>query len=131
MALDCKTQGIFSWNELMTTDVEAAKAFYGKLFGWTYDDMPISEGCMAGSTYAVAKVQGESAAGLMGTVPGQNMPPMWGAYVTVTSIDQSLAETEKLGGKVLVPKTPIPGMGFFAVIADPQGAGLGIFEFGA
>ena len=127
MALDPKTPGVFTWNELMTTDVAAAAAFYGALFGWTCDGMS-----MAGSSYVTAKVRGEDAAGIMGMPPGkEHLSPGWGAYVTVASIDETLTRVAQLGGKVLVGKTPIPGGHHFAVLLDPQGAALGVFEYSA
>ena len=130
MTLDPKTHGVFSWNELMTTDLQAARKFYGGLFGWTFEEMPISDGPMAGTSYVSAKAGGECAAGMM-TKPPQpaHIPPYWGAYVTVDDMEASLAKVKELGGGVLLPKTPIKDMGAFAIIQDPQGAVLGLFEF--
>ena len=59
-----KQQGAFSWNELMTTDVEAAKQFYTKLLGWTTEDVQI-EGQPEGMTYTVVKARGEEVGGIM------------------------------------------------------------------
>jgi predicted enzyme related to lactoylglutathione lyase len=55
-------------------------------------------------------------------------PTMWTAYVRVPNIDATLARAAQLGGKVIVPKSPIPGMGHFAIFADPTGAVLGLFQ---
>ena len=110
--------GAFSWCELMTTDVEAAKAFYTKLFGWGTDEMS-----MPGMTYTVIKAGDKEIGGIM-AVPkeAQGMPPMWGAYVTVDDVDQTARTAEQLGGKLLVPPQDIPDVGRFCVIQDPQGA---------
>lgn len=112
--------GAFSWCELMTTDVAAAKVFYSGLFGWETEDMS-----MPGMTYTVVKVGGDNTGvgGIMATPPeAQGMPPMWGAYVTVDDVDATAKTAEKLGGKVLVPPRDIPKVGRFCVIQDPQGA---------
>lgn len=68
-----KQHGAFSWNELMTTDVNAAKAFYGKMFGWAYEDMQTND-----MNYTMAKTGGVEVAGLMAMPPeAGEMPPMW------------------------------------------------------
>ena len=128
--MDPKQHGVFSWNELMTTDLEGAKRFYGDLFGWSFEEMPISSGPLQGQTYVSAKIGEEYAAGLMPMPPGtEGMGPGWGAYVTVNSLAESLEKVKRLGGKIHLDVTPIPDMGSFAVISDPQGAVISLFEF--
>lgn len=113
-----KQHGAFSWSELMTTDVGAAKEFYGKLFGWTYKPFQ-ADWCV----YEVVQVDGVEKGGIMPMPPNcQNMPPCWGAYVTVNDIDATAKQVEELGGKVLVGPQDIPKVGRFCVIQDPQGA---------
>jgi len=74
-----KQHGAFSWNELMTSDVNAAKTFYGDMFGWAFDDMKTND-----MEYTMAKAGDQEVAGIMGMTPeAGEMPPMWGAYVTV------------------------------------------------
>ena len=86
--------GNFSWNELMTPDLEKSKAFYGGIFGWTFKEDTIAEGPMAGQPYVVAH-NGETMAGGMIPAPtGQEVPPHWGAYVTVDNMDQTLAKVK-------------------------------------
>ena len=116
--MDMKQVGAFSWNELMTTDVKGAKAFYGQLFGWGMQDMN-----SAGMDYTMAKLGDKEIAGMM-AIPdkAKGMPPTWGGYVTVTDVDEMLTRVEKLGGKIFVPAQDIPDIGRFAVIRDPQGA---------
>ncbi len=114
-----KQQGAFSWCELMTTDVEAARAFYSRVFGWETEDMS-----MPGMVYTVVKVGGKGIGGIMDMPkdcpPG--MRPTWGAYVTVDDVDATAKTASQLGGKVLVPPSDIPTVGRFCVIQDPQGA---------
>ena len=120
---DSLRHGAFGWNELMTTDTEAARQFYTTLFGWETEEAPI-EG-MEGMTYTVIKVDGDPVGGLTGMPPeGQSMPPTWGVYITVDDVDATAGRVEELGGKLLRPPMDIPKVGRFCVIQDPQGAAL-------
>jgi len=96
--------GAFSWCELMTTDVAAARKFYGALFGWEMEDFPMPE-----MTYTVVKAGGNGIGGIM-KMPAQAgpMPPCWGTYVTVNDVDGIAKKAQTLGGKIIVPPTDIP-----------------------
>lgn len=120
-----KQHGAFSWCELMTTDVEAAKAFYTKLFGWDTEDMK-----MPGMTYTVVKAGGSGIGGIMAIPPeAKGMPPAWGTYVTVDDVDATAKTAGQLGAKLLVPPRDIPDVGRFCVIQDPQGAVINIITY--
>ncbi len=120
-----KTPGAFSWNELMTTDPEAAGRFYAGLFGWTLKNMDMGTGA-----YHVASVAGTQVCGIMGMPPdGAPMPPAWGCYVTVSSVDETMAKCAALGGKTLVPAMDVPGVGRMAVLQDPQGAVFSVMAY--
>ena len=111
--------GALGWNELMTTDVAAARQFYGALFGWETEDY---EG---GSGYVMVKVSGEAVGGMMAAPPEcAGMPPAWGVYVTVADVDATARQVEARGGKLLRPPEDIPDIGRFCVLQDPQGATL-------
>jgi predicted enzyme related to lactoylglutathione lyase len=116
-----QTPGAVSWTELTTPDPAAAMAFYGKLFGWSFQPMDMGSG-----TYNVIKVGADDAiGGVMKTPPdAQGMPPMWGSYVTVADCDATAAQCTALGGKVCVGPMDIPTVGRFAMLQDPQGATL-------
>ena len=115
----CRQHGAFSWCELMTTDMDAAKAFYGRLFGWESEETAMP-GMMP---YTVLKPSGQPAGGIMAMPPEtQGMPPAWGVYVTVDDVDLTARTAEELGGRLLVPPRDIPNVGRFCVIQDPQGA---------
>jgi predicted enzyme related to lactoylglutathione lyase len=115
--------GIFCWNELMTTDVPAAKAFYGALFGWGAADSP-----MPGiGTYTRFLRGKDSAAGLM-KHPHAGAPPAWLSYVQVASVDATAGKVAGLGGRLVVPPMDIPNMGRFAIATDPQGAEFAMFQ---
>ena len=111
--------GAFGWNELMTTDVAAARRFYGALFGWQTEDYP------GGAGYVLVKVGGETVGGMMAAPPEcAGMPPAWGVYVTVADVDATARQVVALGGKLLRPPEDIPDVGRFCVLQDPQGATL-------
>jgi uncharacterized protein len=118
------TPGIFSWNELMTRDARASAKFYTTLFGWTREEMD-----MEGISYSMLK-SGDRPVGGMVTLPpeAESMPGIWMAYVTVENLEASLAQAIELGAKVHKEITTIP-MGRFAIIADPQGAVIGLWQF--
>ena len=121
-----KTVGAFSWTELMTSNPDAAATFYGQLFGWTFEAMNM------GMPYQVVKAGGTSIGGIMGMPPNAGaMPPMWGAYVTVTSADATAKRCTELGGKVLHGPVDIPTVGRFVVLQDPQGAMLSAIAYAA
>lgn len=115
------TPGTFSWTDLSTTDPDAAKAFYGELFGWEAEDMPVGEG----SVYTMVRKGGKDV-GAISAQPEQQreagVPPLWNSYITVASADDTVAKTEELGGSVHVPAFDVMDAGRMAVLADPQGA---------
>ena len=114
-----------SWNELITPDIEGAKAFYSALFGWDLKDENMGE-----RTYTIAKSNNVEVAGLMATPPeAEGMPAQWGAYVTVENVDASAATAERLGATILMPPRDIPGVGRICVIADPQGAAISMISY--
>jgi predicted enzyme related to lactoylglutathione lyase len=121
-----KAPGAFSWFELMTNDIAAAKDFYSKLFGWTTEDMPMG----GDRPYTVIKVNDEAVAGVMDMPPdAQGMPPMWGVYVTVDDVDATAKKAQDLGGKIIMPPKDIPDVGRFCVIQDQQGATIAAISY--
>ena len=120
-----KTQGAFSWNELMTNDAEAALKFYQPLFGWQVQTMEMGMG-----PYHVIKAGDTSVGGVMKTPPGAPpAPPMWGSYVTVGDVDDICAKAKQLGGQVVHGPMDIPQVGRMAVIVDPQGAAINVIKY--
>ena len=116
--------GTFYWNELATTDIEGAKAFYSKVIGWNFDEMPN----MSGGTYWILKSGDEMAGGLMAMPPAvpDGTPPYWMSYVAVDDVDEAIAKAADLGGAVLMAPFDIPDVGRMGVIQDPQGAVLSL-----
>ncbi|WAC72685.1 VOC family protein [Roseateles sp. SL47] len=123
-----KTHGAFSWSELMTTDPAKAAEFYGGLFGWKLDTMPLPGGG-DGEVYRVAKVGDTAVGGLMTTPKEAPMPPHWACYVTVDDVEATVARAQELGGTVLMPVTEIPTVGRMATLQDPQGAVVNVITY--
>lgn len=119
------TPGAFSWSELMTSDPTAAGKFYSAVFGWNLKTMD-----MASGPYTTFQVGDVSVGGLM-KIPAEaaGMPPLWGCYVTVANVEDTIRKVEAAGGKVVAPPMDIPSVGRMAVIADPQGATLSIIKY--
>jgi len=121
----CQQHGAFSWCELLTSDVEAAKRFYGALFGWEMEEVS-----PAGMPYTMLKAGGNPVGGIM-TIPAQaeGMAPQWGTYVTVEDVDATAKKAEELGAQICVPPTDIPSVGRFCVFRDPQGASIAAITY--
>lgn len=120
-----KTHGAISWSELMTADPAAAAEFYSKLFGWTIKAMGPEMG-----NYRVANVGETSIGGMMATPDeAKGMPPRWGIYVTVDSVDKTLDLARSLGAKVCMEPMEVPGVGRMAAFNDPQGAMISIMQY--
>lgn len=106
--------------ELMSCDPGKAKAFYGSVFGWEFD-----EKSMPG--YTIIQTGQEPTGGLFPS-PAKASGACMNAYFQVSDIDATLGRAKQGGGKVLVPKTAIPGLGHFAMFADPEGVAIGLME---
>jgi uncharacterized protein len=117
--------GAFCWNELATTDSDAAIKFYTELLGWQ-----VKESTGAGMVYNEIVVDGQPVGGIykMGAECGgaENAPPRWIAYVAVDDVDEAAAKVAELGGKVLQPPMDIPGVGRMCFINDPTGAAISL-----
>ncbi|KAB2897536.1 MAG: VOC family protein [Kofleriaceae bacterium] len=116
------TTGQNVWFDLMTTDMEGARAFYGEVIGWKttqWEDADPSQ------PYTMWTMGGDALGGMMALPEeAQQMgaPSHWIAYTTVADVDATVAKAMQLGGRTYVPPTDIPKVGRFAVLADPQGA---------
>jgi predicted enzyme related to lactoylglutathione lyase len=109
--------------ELSTTDVVQAKKFYGKLFDWKMEDIPMG----AGAAYTLIKVGDGTGGGLMKQMmPGA--PSAWLAYVLVDDIEAATAKARKLGATVVKDVTEVMDAGWLALIVDPTGAPLGLWK---
>jgi len=114
----------FCWDELLTSDSARSAAFYSEVFGWRVQEVPMGPH----GTYHLFKRGALDAAGMMQMPPQAQAPSHWLAYVAVPDVDETAREIRELGGKLWVEPRDLPGIGRFAVAADPQGASFAIFR---
>lgn len=124
---NAEIRGRFVWHELMTTDPQAAGTFYSKVLPWKTQPsgMPDYTIWVAGKTQTGGLMAQPESARQSGA------PPSWLVYIGTPDVDATSAAAERLGGKVLKAPQDIPGVGRFAVLADPQGAAFAVFKPGA
>jgi len=115
--------GNFHWNELMTHDVNRAKAFYARTLGWSFDPMP-----MDGFTYWIAKAGDQVVGGAieMSGPEFKDVPEHWMAYVSVDDVNERLVKAIAAGGATLREPFDIPGVGRIAILRDAAGAVIGL-----
>jgi predicted enzyme related to lactoylglutathione lyase len=117
--------------EIPADDPDKLASFYTSLFGWQINKVP-----MEGGDYWITQTVPTDDKG-MPTEPGginggiykrqaPQQPPI--NYVNVESVDEYAAKAKSLGATITLDKMPIPGMGYFAQIVDPQGNPLGLFQ---
>jgi uncharacterized protein len=123
---DTHKPGTFCWVELMTTDSESAKKFYGGLLGWTFDDSPIP----GGGSYTMAKLNGKDAAGIMkmSAEMQATMPSNWASYIAVEDADATAKKAAANGGKVMKEPFDVMDVGRMAALQDPSGAVFCIWQ---
>jgi predicted enzyme related to lactoylglutathione lyase len=127
MDVNSATPGRFCWIELATSDAEAAKAFYGEVFGWSFRDNDMGE--MGKYTIFLKRDRDAAAAyPLMPDQKAQGVPPNWASYVAVLSAEDTAAKAQSLGATVIAPPFDVNDFGRMAVLQDPQGAVFCIWE---
>jgi len=109
--------------ELSTTDAEKAKAFYGALFTWKMQDMPMGPGVV----YTMIQ-PGEGPGGGLLQETRDSGHSSWLPYVTVDDVKASTAKAAALGATVVKDVSEVPQMGWFSIIIDPTGAALGLWQ---
>ncbi len=116
--------------EIYSDEHDKAARFYTSLFDWSANPLP-------GQDYQLIKAVDTDAKG-MPAQPGINgglmkrpdgfNPRSWVSYVGVESVDRTLERAQQLGAKVTRPKAPVPGMGWFAMLVDPEGNSFAIWQ---
>src|SRR3954454_2746898 len=121
--------GTISWSDLATTDQDAAKEFYGGLFGWEYDEQPIDDD----TTYSMGKLGDRVAAAISAQQSSETaagIPPHWNVYVTVDDVDETTGKVDEAGGTVLAGPFDVFNAGKTSVIAERTRAVLCLWEGG-
>jgi predicted enzyme related to lactoylglutathione lyase len=119
----------FCWDELLSTDIDKAIAFYTQIFGWGVEKVDMGPG----GIYSLLKRTGitdetgrvKDAGGVWKSPAPQSF---WMTYVAVESCDATINKAKKMGAKEMIAPTDIPNVGRFAAFGDPQGAALSILQ---
>ncbi|MFD1214122.1 VOC family protein [Arthrobacter sp. GCM10027362] len=114
------------WIDLMTSDPERAQNFYAELFGWTYETG--DEEKYGG--YVMAFKNGQPVAGLMKNDGQSGYPDAWNTYLRVEDIESVTDAAASHGGQVFVAPMEVPEQGRMAMLGDPGGAAVGLWQFG-
>jgi hypothetical protein len=114
------SHGDFIWYELLTTNADAAQAFYADIFGWRARDSG-----QPGMDYRLLTASAGDVAGIMqinDEMKAGGARPVWLGYIAVDDVDASMARIAKAGGKAQMPAMDVPNVGRLAMVTDPQGA---------
>jgi uncharacterized protein len=117
--------GRFVWYELMTSDAEAAKAFYAEVVGWGTKDASIP----GYTLFTVGKASVGGLVELPEDASNLGAKPSWIGYIGVSDVDATVDRIKHLGGAVYVPPKDNPNISRFSVVADPQMATLALFKW--
>jgi predicted enzyme related to lactoylglutathione lyase len=114
--------GTFCWIDVGTTAVAGAKAFYGGLFGWEFEDQPAGEG----DAYTLCRLQGRDVAGIHRHDPDEGIG--WASSIAVDDLEAVTSRARELGATVLAEPFDVPGAGRTAVLRDPSGAVVSLWQ---
>ena len=117
--------GTFSWSDCSSSDPDKSKQFYSAVLGWAIEDLPLGEGM----SYTMLKHNNLNVAGLGPMMPGQDeMPSYWTSYVNVDDVDAVVSKATGLGANVIAEPMDVFDSGRMAIIQDPVGAMLGLWQ---
>ena len=117
--------GVPCWMDLLTSDTERAREFYGRVLGWTAAEASDEFG-----GYFMFFADDAPVAGCMPAQPGVDIADVWGTYLTEDDAEGALARVTEHGGTVRVASTPVADLGIQAIAEDPSGARIGIWQPG-
>lgn len=126
-ALKQHPEGAPCWFELGTSDQNAAKQFYTKLFGWTFKDSPLPDGSVY-TTFLTDEGSVGSTYTLMPDMIAQGIPPHWMVYFNTATIDEMAANMTELGGRIIHQPFDVMEHGRMAICADPTGAVFSLWQ---
>jgi uncharacterized protein len=118
--------GQFCWHDLAAANSDQARAFYGRLFGWTSQDEKAGKGAFSrvllggtgiGSIYQLNRRH-----------LAQGVPSHWTPYVSVQNADSAASKASALGAAVIVEPFDVPGIARIALVQDPLGATFGLWQ---
>lgn len=119
--------GTFCWVELGTSDQNAARNFYGELFGWTVEEVPLGPD----SVYTMFKLNGKdvgAAYALSQEELATGIRPYWGLYINVENADEAVKAIAAAGGKLIAGPFDVFDVGRMAIAQDPTGAFFKVWQ---
>lgn len=119
--------GLFSWVDLMTTDIAGAKSFYHALFGWEAADQPVDEN----GGYVIFTLDGYTVAGgaqMSPEMQASGMPPVWSSYVNHDDADGIAEKVKAAGGSIMMEPIDVMDAGRMFFATDPGGASFGVWQ---
>lgn len=114
------------WVDLMTSDLQASKTFYGTLFGWEFADSGDEFG-----NYNMATKDGHNVAGMMANPPENPGPDGWTTYIATADVDATLRTAGEGGANTVMEAMDVGDVGRMAMVVDPSGAAVGLWQAGA
>lgn len=122
---DMPKVGDICWYELSTPDLEKAKEFYGKSFGWKFTDHDMGD-----MKYSMIKINDKEFGGVWAIPKDQTkqIPPHWMAYILVENLDDAVKKVTAQGASIMKPATQVSDFGRFAIITDPTGAHIALWQ---
>src|ERR1700674_2292453 len=114
------------WTDLSSSDAEASREYYGKLFGWKIEVSPDPQY----GGYAIAKIGDKDVAGI-GPQMSPEAPTAWTVYIGSADVADTAKKVEAAGGKVVVPPMKVGDQGSMVILQDPSGAHIGVWQAGA
>ncbi|WP_193106464.1 VOC family protein [Brachybacterium sp. FME24] len=120
-------QGVPSWVDVETDDLDSATAFYGELFGWTFTEATAPG---AGSRYLVGQLDGQDVAGISAPARTAQTGPGWTTYIAVEDAEVTAAHIQAAGGRILQGPTECGSAGRSTLAEDPAGVTFGLWQAG-
>ena len=118
--------GEFCWLDLAAADAPRAKTFYGELFGWRPTEQRAN-----GGTFSLLRLRGEDVGSLYQLDRAHlehGVPSHWTPYVRVADVGEAARRAVRLGGSVLAGPLVVPGFAQVALVLDPIGARIGLWQ---
>jgi predicted enzyme related to lactoylglutathione lyase len=116
-------KGAPCWVDLMTSDVDRARAFYSELFGWTSNEPSEEFGGYFMFTHGDIPV-----AGGMPAMPDAGPPDIWSVYLSTDDAEKAVEVATANGAQVIAPPMDVADLGKMAVLIDPAGAAIGMWQ---
>ena len=122
--------GKIVWHDLLTTDIDGSREFYGGLFGWTFEEVPISLGFGKSGNYLLIRHQGQLIGGMIDTkrLGTKANNSQWVVLMSVDDVDAAAQRVVDAGGEIMTPPTDLNERGRIAVVNDNAGALFAILQ---